>query len=426
MARLAGNLRLDRRGSVAMIAAIVAPVMIVLMVITIEVTSWSLTKMELQRMADAAAWAGALQYVATNDPQAATLSAVQMAEINNIPSSEQYNWDPSTLTSTNGLTTASMIQGNTSGGETTLTATVTQKIDNALSLMLSGNTAFLVVSAAATMQITSNVVQIPKCLTALGGGNSSISMSGSSLVRSSGCSIQANGGITMGGSSILDVDGTYSVGGVQNAGTSYVSGGQTTVASPYSNPYANYGPLVKAFGLLSSGGTTETLGLSNQASIGPGTYSSITVSQSAILTMQPGLYIVNGDVNVSYSAQIQGTGVTIVSSGSLTVIGSAIISLSPPDANSTTGGVPGFVFASKSTVDSGFGGSSSLPYGGIIYYPDGTMNLSGSFTSGAAGCTQFLANQLNLSYSANITTDCSKVASQGSTSSSALSIALIR
>lgn len=421
MPRLVGNLLRDRRGSVAVIAAIMAPVMIVLMIITIEVTAWSLTKMELQRMADAAAWAGALQYVATNDPQTATLSAVQMAEINSIPSSAQPSWDSTTLTTTNGLTTASMIQGSSG---TTLTAIVRQNVDKSLSLTLSGSNSLIVISATSTIQITSNAVEPPKCLSALGGGSTSISLSGSSLIKGGGCSIRANGGITLSGSAILDVGGTYSVGPVQTSGTSYVAGGETTLADPASDSYANYAPLVKAFGLLSSGGTTETLGLDNQTSIGPGTYSSITVSQSAILTMQPGLYIVNGDINVSYSAQLQGTGVTIVSSGSLNVIGSAIIALSPPDANSSTGGVPGFVFASKSTVTSNFGGSSSLPYGGIIYYPDGDMALSGSFTSGANGCTQFLANELTLSDSANITTDCSNVTSEGGSASSTPSIAL--
>lgn len=429
MARSAGSLLHDRRGSVALIAAIMAPVMIILMVIAIEVTSWSLTKMETQRLADAVAWAGALQYIATNNAETATLSAVQLAEINGVGGSTAPEWDSTNLTTTDGFTTVNVVQGNTGGSPTTLTAIVTQSVDKSMSLTLSGNNAPLMISAVSTMQITSTGVGPPNCLSALGGGGpdgNSISMSFSSQVFGNDCFIRANGGIALSDSAILNVAGTYAIGPITTSGSSYVAGGETTITTPVTDPYAKYSPLVKAFSSLSSGGTNETLLSSNQATIGPGTYSNITVAQSAILTMQPGLYIVNGDVNLSNSSQMQGTGVTIVSSGSLTVTGSAIVALIPPDTNATTGGIPGFVFASRSNAFSGFGGSSSLPDGGIIYYPNGNITLSGSFVSGESGCTQFLANGIIMSQSAKITTDCTNVAAKNNAQSSMPSIVLIK
>ena len=59
-----------------------APAMVMTLAMGIEITDWSVKNLELQRVADAAAWAGAKQYVATSNAQVATGTASDVAEMN--------------------------------------------------------------------------------------------------------------------------------------------------------------------------------------------------------------------------------------------------------------------------------------------------------------------------------------------------------
>ena len=67
----------DRRGSVALMTAIMLPVLIMTLSMGIEITYWSVVKLELQRAADAAAWAGAAQDVSTASRSSATGAAAE-------------------------------------------------------------------------------------------------------------------------------------------------------------------------------------------------------------------------------------------------------------------------------------------------------------------------------------------------------------
>src|SRR3954454_19798552 len=101
----------ERKGSVAMMTAIMGPVLIMSLGMAVEVTSWSVSNLELQRIADASAWAGAARYGATGNAQTATTAAAELAEINGVSGATTRTWNAATLTMTDNLITAQLVAG---------------------------------------------------------------------------------------------------------------------------------------------------------------------------------------------------------------------------------------------------------------------------------------------------------------------------
>jgi hypothetical protein len=123
------------------------------------------------------------------------------------------------------------------------------------------------------------------------------------------------------------------------------------------------------------------------------------------------LYIVNGPVSFGGSANITGTGVTIISSGTLSVGGSVTGSLAAPQSNATIG-IPGILFAGNSTATSSFLGSASLPLAGVIYYPNGTIGFGGSASNGTSGCAEVIAGVITIKGSVSLAANCASYGTQ--------------
>ena len=101
----------ERHGSVAMMTAIMGPVLIMSLGMAVEVTSWSVNSLELQRVADVAAWAGATRYAATGNAQTATGEAADLAEINGVSGAATRTWSAGTSTMNDNLITAQVVAG---------------------------------------------------------------------------------------------------------------------------------------------------------------------------------------------------------------------------------------------------------------------------------------------------------------------------
>src|ERR1035437_10046030 len=106
---LIAKLLTQRRGSIAVLTAVMAPVMVMTLALGVEVSFWSLNKVELQRIADVAAWAGAKQYAASSNAQSATNTAANLAEINGVSGTATRTWNATTLTTTDNLITAQVV-----------------------------------------------------------------------------------------------------------------------------------------------------------------------------------------------------------------------------------------------------------------------------------------------------------------------------
>jgi hypothetical protein len=128
------------------------------------------------------------------------------------------------------------------------------------------------------------------------------------------------------------------------------------------------------------------LGGSSKQTINPGIYSQIALSVGASLTMNPGLYIIEGGgFSVVGNATVTGSGVTIVNAGSnypnsagtfgpITLSSNGTISLSPP----TTGPYAGVLFfqpAANAQVLT-FSGNATAGVIGTIYAPSAQLSQS--------------------------------------------------
>jgi predicted outer membrane repeat protein len=213
----------------------------------------------------------------------------------------------------------------------------------------------------------------------------------------------ANGALTLSGNASIVIPGAVvvdsssktalSVGG--NAKLSAWATGVSVpdplvgLASPSPTGLSNYG----AFGL--TGNTSQT--------ITPGIYSQITVSGSARLTLNPGIYIIEGgDLTVTGNASISGTGVTIYNAGSnypnsggnfggITLSGNGMFNLSAP----TTGAYAGIlIFQSRQNTRAlSLSGNATAGMSGTIYAANALLSMSGS----ASLISPLIVGMLNLS-----------------------------
>lgn len=118
----------------------------------------------------------------------------------------------------------------------------------------------------------------------------------------------------------------------------------------------------------------------------PGVYNGgITLSSTAVVTLQPGVYYLNGGgLNVSGQVNLTGKGVIIYNNpltdnDAVNISGQGAITLSPP----TSGPYAGITFFQNrsSTVPLSFAGGSSMSISGTFYAAGARLNINGNGTS---------------------------------------------
>lgn len=401
------RLAADRHGSVALITGILAPVLIMVLAMAVEVTSWSVSKVELQRIADVAAWAGASRYAATSNTQTATAAAADLAEINGVAGAASRSWNATTSTMTDNLIVAQMVSGIKTTSNKAVKVTVSRSIAKTVSLIFPSSQSTVTVSAVAVAEIGSLGPQ--PCITALGGGvdgittGTDVTVTGNASLTANGCSLRSNDGISQGGSSTINVSGIYAGGNISG---SSICCDLHANAGQIQDPYAGNASVQNALNSLHPGtGAAVSVGSHATQSITPGTYSGWSVSGT--LNLSPGLYIVNGDISGGAQSVISGTGVTIIMSGTLSTTGGSTLSLSAPMKNTTSNGLPGVLVAGNSSSTMSFLGNSTSPVTGLIYFPNANLKFGGSSSSGGSGCTEIIASTVTLVGTSNMSADCS-------------------
>jgi CSLREA domain-containing protein len=147
------------------------------------------------------------------------------------------------------------------------------------------------------------------------------------------------------------------------------------LASPSTTGLTSYGSVVL-------GGNSKT-----SMTLNPGIYSQIAISGNASLTMNSGVYIIEGGgLTVSGGASIGGTGVMIYNAGSnypnsggsfggITLSGSGTFNLSAPATGTYTGVL---IFQSRENTRAlSISGSIMTGVSGTIYAPNALLSLSG-------------------------------------------------
>jgi hypothetical protein len=219
-------------------------------------------------------------------------------------------------------------------------------------------------------------------------GNAHVTIPGTLFVDS-----DSKTAVTASGNSQVTAAGIHVVGGVQQSGSASLSPSPTTGVAAFTDPLS----------FLSGPGTS---GLTNYGSISynmgahtlqPGIYSQINASGNASLTLNPGMYVIEGGgVTVTRTASITGNGVTIYNTGSnypapggsyggITLSGSGGFNLTPA-TTTAAGAYPGIViYQSRSNTRAlALSGNAGAGLTGMVYAPSAPVVIGGNATLNAA------------------------------------------
>ena len=149
-----------------------------------------------------------------------------------------------------------------------------------------------------------------------------------------------------------------------------------------------------------------------QTTIYPGRYCGGMTLQAGVITMQSGVYMIDGgDFEIRAQAEVRGSGITIVlldSSGTsdptVTINGGADIELSAP-TNGDFSGVLFFQDRNSSGGPNTFNGNSNTTFSGALYFPNQKVRFLGNNKT-LIGCTQIVANLIEFRGSSGLNNQC--------------------
>lgn len=242
---VARKLGCDQRGSIVVITALVIPVLVMSAGMGVEISHWTVVKLELQRTADLAALAGAIEYAIASDASKAANAAANIAELNGAAGSTTRTWNPSTKLLSDNQITAQVTAGVRQSQDTALKVTVSQTVPLLLTRIMSSSQS-VTISATGWAEFRTSV---QPCILALGVGRTGVTAQGNPDVRLTGCSMRSNASISTGGSATMSASAFYANGSI----TGSVTGGpKYPNASTVPDPYASHPAVQAAFGKLAS------------------------------------------------------------------------------------------------------------------------------------------------------------------------------
>ncbi len=163
----------DRRGTITVMAAAMFPVLIGISGLGVEYGYGLLTRVENQRVADLAAYSGALAYNATNLTASMTSAVSRIVVLNGVASSAAV---------------AALVTSPSGDGHQAVQVTVTTSVPLVLaSLLGAGST--LPVTASAYAELNPNA---GACIIALQTGGTGVTLSGGTTVSAPTCSVASN------------------------------------------------------------------------------------------------------------------------------------------------------------------------------------------------------------------------------------------
>lgn len=382
---MATGIRRSTRANVATIFALSLPIVVGAAGFGVETSYWYYNSLKLQATADAAAYAGALEQISGSDKPTIVAAATQSAASNGLGSGTiVVNTPPAS-----GPNTA----------KKAVEVIVHQNVDRMFtSIFTQGQ----VPEQARAVALITNASK--SCMTALDlTASQAVLFSGNTSVKVTGCVVMSNSNasdaIKLQGSAALQVDCLISAGGVSlNNPVTTVCPAPITQALPAADPFAD----------LPTPAASNPCQNTNKSTLKPGTYCS-GLSLSGSVTLQPGVYVVQGNLKINANASVTGSGVTIFMSGSSTVSmnGNASVQLSAP----TSGAYSGVLFygdRAGSSASSTFNGTADSLLTGAIYFPRQQISYLGNF-SGNGGCTQVVADTIQWSGSSTINQDCTSL-----------------
>jgi Flp pilus assembly protein TadG len=399
----------DRRGNALVIAGASMPLIIGGAGLATDTIQWALWKRQLQRTADSAAMAGVLAEAqagaalgsasCTNYSSATYSSAVAY----DVKKNEKV-WPTLTCRYENRPTSGSYTADNWA---VKVNLSVQQQLP--FSGFLMNTTPTITASATATLIDTGRY-----CVVALNNTTtSSLTIGGSSTVNL-GCgaisnSTSSTAAVNPNGSAYSFVaDPVASVGGMPSSIT-----GSTNLQPwhiPEPDPYAGKYPTSVPSGMTCSNFNThrtQTSGGQDKIySLSAGCYTDFSPSGNDTYNLAPGTYYLNNtNFNPGGTVTIQGSGVTIILTGTtpgqIDLSGNQTIKLSAPTSGTYAKML--FIQASNATTNNlnKINGTTGSYFDGAMYFPKGQVQLNGN-SGTMTQCAMVVAWTVDISGNANL------------------------
>ena len=424
------NLLRCRRGSAAFVTVIALVPLIGVVAVGGEAGSWYVTKQHAQNAADSAAMSGAytiaIQKAAVptiSDSQTYDYRGRQFAAQNAFCNAGDTSYPGSQCTSppTGTTRTVQIDRGNFAANSWTSSATgtavraiVSQQQPAYLARVLGLSTVNIPAQAIAR-------VDNPKELCILGLGSSpssksALTLSGGGSLNGNGCGLMSNDTVKYSSTPTFNGPG-WAVNSVNGC-----KAGNCDIGVPhnYNNlPATNPLQVLDTESFNSRTGNTPpcaggNVGNGKSCSVTPnstGAYGDLKVTGGTVTFAAGTYFFYNANISIT-SGTVTGTGVTLVLLGttsSLTINGGTV-NLSAPAINTTSSHLNGVLIddqaqnavSSKTAVTVNGGGTVTL--GGAMYFPHVDVQWNGTAQNANTTCSQVIANTLNLSGNAYIST----------------------
>lgn len=373
----------SRAGNVAIISALLLPVLLGMAGLGTETAWWYSRQRELQGAADIAAFGGALVRRGGGSASDATTSATADAITN--------GWNQP-------IGTIVVSSPPTTGGYQNVQAVrvvLTENLSPLVSGIVFGNTTIPIrASSTATMRTGD-----PACILGLNtAASSTVKFWGNGSTSLFNCVVASNStsttGFQLGGSADLTAPCAYSSGGSSTDSGLMLTNCPAVVENHPAtlDPYADVG--VPPIGSCTSGASLPN-------SLSPGCRNGMDFGNGST-QLDPGIYVVNGgSLKMNANSVVNGTGVMfyLTNGATLDINGGATLNLSA----ATSGEWGGLLFFGSRTLPTGVvqkvNGDSTSNLTGAIYFPTQKVEFLGNF-SGNSACLQIVADQVEYTGSA--------------------------
>lgn len=400
------QIEVGRRGTIAILVAMTMPVLLMVVGMGIEVTYWTVVSLELQRTADLAAIAGALDYTLGRNAQRAAIASASLAEINGAAGEMGRIWSTDSQKLTDNLITVQIGAGIQNNNNLGVKVTVAELVPLYLTKLMSSSSS-ITVTATGWSEVQS--LSQP-CVVALDPGGQGVTAQGNPRLNLTQCTVRSNAAIRTGGSASISAPDLFANGTITSYGSSVINGTEHPNKGTIPDPFGTYAPIQNAFAqVLSASGTSFSDNPKAVTTLSPGAYSGWNITGK--VTLLPGIYYVNGNISLGSQASLSsgsGTGITIVTSGTFLMNAGAALEISAATITGTTNGaIPGVVFASNSSTGMSFGGNASTLMTGLIYDPNADVMFGGTAQGGGSGCLELIARSVTLQGNSSMASNCS-------------------
>jgi hypothetical protein len=353
----------DKRAGVTVMSTLLFIALTGVSSLAVEYGQGLLQKSQNQRVADLAAYSGAMIYKSTGSTGSATTAVNNMMALNGVPS---------------GSATASLVSSPTGDGNQALEVSVTTTMPLFLARAVSAN-ASLPVTAVAYAEIAANA---PACLVALDHSGTGITLTGGTDISASACSVMSNSTVSVHcGDTITTTTLDYnsssapndSCSGIQPpAGTAHVTINKTTVT----DPVAGNSSVTAAMSRLS---TVAAMTSPSAPSVSGGTAVDFGYSASATQTA-----LTADGCSGAFSSNtwtVTCTGIGPFTFGKITLHGGISV-------NFSTGG--------SASATYNFSGMIDFSSGAALNFGPGTFNMAQGILTGGGSTMSFGAGTFNI------------------------------